>query len=200
MPAARRRPELSPAPWAPYERQDPISDLHEKFKELVDRHYGSVWACVSVLTARSADTEDLVHQAFLLAFERLADGVEFAGDPGQWLRGTARHLVYAWWRQKRSMPEALAARLEAMLQREEDPFSRAARAEIATALRQCLDKLSAEERQLVQRRYEAGEGLVRIAEALQLHAVTVRTRLHRIRQALRHCLDAALSGGLDHGT
>lgn len=57
-----------------------VPDLQHRFSELVDRHYGSVWACVSVLTARSADTEDLVHQAFLLAFERLADGGGFAGD------------------------------------------------------------------------------------------------------------------------
>jgi RNA polymerase sigma-70 factor (ECF subfamily) len=170
------------------------------FRELVDRHYGSVWACVSVLTGRSADTEDLVHQAFLLAFERLADGGGFAGDPGKWLRGTARHLVFAWWREKRRLPEAVAGRLEALAARqEEDAFSRADRAEIRAALRECLAKLSEEERRLVHRRYEEDEGLARIAESLGLNAVTIRTRLHRIRQALRRCLATALSGGFSHG-
>lgn len=166
----------------------------------MDRHYGSVWACVSVLTARSADTEDLVHQAFLLAFERLADGGGFTGDPGKWLGGTARHLVFAWWREKRRMPETVAQRLEALVAREdEDALSRADRAEVRAALHQCLARLSEEERYLVRQHYEEDEGLVRIAESLRLNAVTVRTRLHRIRQALRRCLEAALSGGFSHG-
>lgn len=180
-------------------KEKAIPDLHQEFRDLVDRHYGSVWACVSVLTARSADTEDLVHDAFLLAFERLADGNGFAGDPGKWLRGTARHLVFAWWREKRRMPEALAQRLEALTTRQEDDaLSRADRAEVRAALRQCLAKLSEDERDLVQRHYEEDEGLVRIAEGLGLNAVTVRTRLHRIRLALRRCLAAALGGGYSH--
>ncbi len=166
----------------------------------MDRHYGSVWACVSVLTGRSEDTEDIVHQAFLLAFERLADGVGFAGDPGKWLRGTARHLVFAWWRERRRMPEALAQRLEALVARhEDDPLTRADRAEIRAALRQCLGKLPEDDRRLVQKHYAEGEGLVRIAEGLGMNAVTVRTRLYRIRQALRRCLARALDGGFSHG-
>jgi len=181
-------------------RRRAIQDLEQRYRELVDRYYGGVWACVSVLTARSADTEDLVHQAFLLAFERLAAGGGFAGDPGKWLRGTARHLVFAWWREKRRMPETLAQRFEALVARqEEDALSRADRGEVRTALRQCLAKLSEEERDLVRRRYEENEGLVRIAGSLRLNAVTIRTRLHRIRQGLRSCLEAALSGGSDHG-
>ncbi len=173
--------------------------MQQKFAELVDRHYGSVWACVSVLTARSADTEDLVHQAFLLAFERLAGGGDFAEDAGKWLRGTARHLAYAWWREKRRLPEAVANRLEGLMARQdEDALSRADRTEIRAALRQCLGKLSESERCLVRRHYEEEEDLARIAEGLNVNAVTVRTRLYRIRQALRRCLEAALGGGSRH--
>jgi len=170
-------------------------DLHSTFRELVDRHYRSVWACVSVLTGRSDDSEDLVHQAFLLAFERLANGTAFEGDPGKWLRGTARNLVYAWWRGKRQMPEHVAERLKSLVNEDEDAFSRAARAEIRDALRQCLDKLPDGERDLVRRRYEQGERVVRIADELGLNAATVRTRLHRIRHVLKQCLDTFRNGG-----
>ena len=106
-------------------------DPHQRFQEIVDQHYEGVWAYVSVLTRRSGSTEDLVHQAFLLAFDRLAYGKEFTGDPGRWLRGTARNLAFAWWREQRKMPEALVDHLESLVEKGDDAFTRAAKAEVA---------------------------------------------------------------------
>ena len=174
--------------------------LHEQFRDLVDLHYGSVWACVSVLTARSADTEDLVHEAFLLAFDRLSNGGAFSGDPGKWLRGTARHLVFAWWRQKRRLPEVLARHLEALATQDEDPLDGVCRTEVAAALHDCLGKLPGGDRELIRQRYEAGKDTARTAADMELNSVTLHTRLYRVRQAPRRCMDAALGGGIPHGT
>jgi len=178
---ARAGRDVARAPGEPAKEAEEkaIPDLHQDFRDLVDRHYGSVWACVSVLTARSADTEDLVHQAFLLAFERLAEGGGFTGDPGKWLRGTARHLVFAWWRDKRRMPEALAERLEILVaHQEDDALSRADRAEVSAALRLCLGQAlggGAPPRTTALRR---GRGACLHCRGPRLNAVTVRTRLH----------------------
>jgi RNA polymerase sigma-70 factor (ECF subfamily) len=174
-------------------------ELDRQFRKLVDQHYGSVWACVSVLTGRAPDTEDLVHEAFLLAFDRLSGGTPFSGDPGKWLRGTARHLAFAWWRKKRDLPEALVHHLELLAEQDGDPLGDICRAESVGALRHCLEKLPDQERALVRDRYERGESTVRIAERTLLNPVTVRTRLHRIRQALRRCMETAMAGEVSHG-
>lgn len=171
-------------------------DLHPRFRDLVAQHYKSVWAYVTLLTNRSDETEDLVHQAFLLAFDRLADGVEFTGDPGRWIRGTARNLAFAWWREKRKTPGELLERLGTVTEGSEGPFARAAKAEVSDALRDCLGKLSGEERELVRRRYEDGDRITRIAEDGQASAVSLRARLYRIRQALKRCVEAQLGEGV----
>jgi formate hydrogenlyase subunit 6/NADH:ubiquinone oxidoreductase subunit I len=85
-----------------------ISILQREFQRIVDAHYASVWSYVNVLTGNSPDSEDLTHQAFLLAFDRLACGDRTIQDMGKWLRGVVRNLVRAWWREKRRLPQDLA--------------------------------------------------------------------------------------------
>lgn len=160
----------------------------------MDAHYEGVWAYVSFLTSGSNDTEDLVHQAFLLAFERLAKGEGFSGDPGKWLRGVARNLVYAWWRRQRRMPNGLADKLKLVMDESDDAATMASMAELRTALDRCLAKLPADDRALVAKRYEEGLRIVAIAEALKANVSSIRVRLFRIRQALKLCIERQLPG------
>ena len=161
----------------------------------MDRHYDGVWAYVSALTGGAAEAEDIVHQAFLAAFDRLAGGGGFTGDPGAWLRATARNMVYAWWRQQRRMPQDVADRLRQVADEADDALTRAARAEVRAALDHCLGTLPDADRQLVADRYERGLRVTQMAEQLREKAATVRVRLFRIRQALRRCVEAVLSKG-----
>ena len=147
------------------------------------------------LTAGSADGEDILHKAFLAAFDRLAAGKEFEGDPAAWLRATARHMVYAWWRERRRMPQAVAERLERLVDESDDALTAMARSEVRAALRHCLGKLSEADRDLVARRYEQGRRITEIAGQLRRNVSTVRVRLFRIRQALRRCVEARLAEG-----
>ena len=166
--------------------------LRERFQQLVDDQYDGLWPYVSYLTGGGPDCEDLVHQAFLLAFDRLAAGEEFTGDPGKWLRGTARNLVHAWWRERRGVPEKVAAGLRLLAEESEDPASAIAAAEAQDALAYCLDKLSEEDRALIARRYEDGLRITQIAEQMKSKAATIRVRLFRIRQALKLCVEGRL--------
>ena len=175
--------------------EEAITDLRTRFQELVDRHYDGLWAYVSALTAGAAEAEDILHQAFLAAFDRLAAGREFEGDPGKWLRATVRHMVYAWWRQRRRMPQDVADRLKEVADEADDALTRAARAEVQAALEHCLGKLSDADRQLVAQRYERGLRVTQIAERLRRNVATLRVRLFRIRQALKRCVDAVLAKG-----
>jgi len=168
--------------------------LRQKFTEIVDLHYDGLWTYVSFLTAGSGDTEDLVHQAFLIAFDRLAEGREFEGDPGKWLRGTARNLVRAWWRQRQKAPAALAEGL-LLLDEGDDVPALASRAETTVALEHCLGELAASDRELIRKRYEGGDRIVRMAEQMAVNVTSLRVRLHRIRQALKLCIEAQFTGG-----
>jgi len=162
---------------------------------MVDLHYEGLWAYVAALTAGATEGEDIVHEAFLLAFDRLAAGQEFEGDAGKWLRGAARNLVYAWWRRRRRMPQDVADRLKLVADEADDALTAAARAEVKAALEHCLGKLPAADRQLVAKRYEEGLRITRIAEQARCNVATLRVRLFRIRQALRRCVDAVLAKG-----
>ena len=172
-----------------------ISTLRTQFQELVDRYYEKLWPYVWFLTAGSRDGEDILHQAFLLAFDRLAAGEEFRGDPGAWLRGTLRNLVHAWWREKRKAPQALADQLALLAEEADDALTASAKEEVRAALEHCLAKLAASDRELVAKRYEQGLRITRIAEELEKNVATVRVRLFRIRQVLMLCVQAQLARG-----
>ena len=163
---------------------------------MVDRHYDGLWSYVSYLTRGADETEDLVHQAFLLAFERLAEGVEFRGDVGRWLRGAARNLVRAWWREKRKLPQDVADRLALLADEADDALTNVAKSEVRAALEHCLGKLPDPDRHLVAQRYERGLRVTAIAEELERNAASIRVRLFRIRQALKACVEGQLAGGL----
>jgi len=162
----------------------------------VDRHYEGVWRYARFLTRGAAEAEDMVHEAFLLAFDRLAAGEEFTGDAGAWLRGALRNLVKSWWRERRKLPQDVADRLVLLAEEADDALTVAAGEELRAALDHCLGLLGAEDRDLVARRYERGMRITRIAEELRRNAATVRVQLFRIRQALKECVERQLSKGL----
>ncbi|MBM4041382.1 MAG: sigma-70 family RNA polymerase sigma factor [Planctomycetes bacterium] len=173
-----------------------ISRLRRHFEELVDRHYEGVWRYARFLTRGATEAEDLVHEAFLLAFDRLMEGQEFAGDAGAWLRGTLRNLVKAWWRERQKLPQDVADHLGLLADKTEEAWASLAGEELRAALDHCLGLLGPEDRDLVARRYERGMRITRIAEELRRNAATVRVQLFRIRQALKECVEGQLAKGL----
>lgn len=175
-------------------RRSAITRLRRRFEELVDRHYEGVWRYTRALTRGAAEAEDIVHEAFLIAFDRLEGGREFAGDAGAWLRGAVRNLVKAWWREQRKLPQDVAERLSLLAEEAGDALSAAASRELRAALDHCLGALSPEDRDLVARRYEHGLRITQIAQQLARNAATVRVQLFRIRQALKQCVEGQLAG------
>jgi RNA polymerase sigma-70 factor (ECF subfamily) len=173
-----------------------ISELRNLFQEIVDRHYEALWPYVCFLTGGAGESEDILHQAFLIAFDRLAAGKEFRGDVGKWLRGTVRNLVRAWWREKRKLPADIADRLEQIAEDADDALTQLGTAELKVALQHCLGLLPPEDRQLVAKRYERGLRITQIAEQMRRNAATVRVRLFRIRESLRACVESQLSRGM----
>lgn len=149
-----------------------------------------------MLTGGSAEGEDILHQAFLLAFDRLADGDQDIDDLGRWLRGVVRNLVRAWWRKKRKLPQDLADRLYDLAEEADSVPNSMIQAELAESLRNCLDQLAPAARRFVAARYEQGLAIREIADQEKVNESTARVRLFRIRQTLKTCLESYLAGGL----
>ena len=169
-------------------------DLRNRFEELVDRCYRPVLSYVFRLTGGCRDSEDLTHQAFLLAFERLARGEEFSGDPGRWLRGTARNLVRGWWRRARKAPALVADRLALAVAEDQNPAAAAAQAEEREALDHCIGQLVPKDRDVLAKRYEEGLKASEIAAQIRASVEAVYMRLSRIRQKLKLCVQRQLTG------
>ncbi len=172
-----------------------ISRLQQEFQRIVDGHYAALWSYVNLLTGGSPDSEDLTHQAFLTAFDRLSDGDRSIRDMGQWLRGVVRKLVRAWWREKRRLPQDLADQLYELAEEAESLPDRLARVELAEALQRCLNQLAPAARRFVAARYEQGLPIHQIAQQEQLNVATARVRLFRIRETLRSCLESHRAQG-----
>jgi RNA polymerase sigma-70 factor (ECF subfamily) len=166
----------------------------ERLRGLADRYYESTWSYASWLTGGAQDAEDLVHDAFLTAFDHLARKGEFAGDPGKWLRGVIRNLAHRWWRRKRRLPQATADHLKALAEEAEEPGTVLARTETEKALERCLEELGVRDRELVRRRYETDFDAGLLAKAMSMTSNALRVRLFRIRQKLKACVEARVPG------
>ena len=172
-----------------------IPELRKRFQELVDRNYDPLWSYGHFLTGGTPDSEDILHQAFLLAHDYLANGGTFRVGPGKWLRGVVRNLVRTWWSEKRKMPRDLAGRLAFLAGQDERGATAVVPEELMAALEHCLGKLGADDRTLVSKRYEQGLRIVAIAERMQCNVTTLRVRLFRVRQSLKACVETVLSRG-----
>lgn len=172
----------------------PISRRQRQFEALVDEHYEPLWSYVSFLTRGATEAEDITHQAFLLAFDRLLDE-KAIDDMGLWLRGVARNLVRAWWREKRKLPARVADYLCRLAEEADSGSLEELRSERQAALAKCMQKLSSDELQLVQARYRDGLKLTQIAKLNAANEATTRVRLFRIRERLKTCIELALAQG-----
>ncbi len=167
-------------------------NLHEQFHRLVDEHYDSVRQYARFLAGSADASEDIVQEAFLRVHARLASG-PLEGDAGKYLRGIVRNLVCDHWRASRRFPQDLVDRLQLLAEEADDDGE--ASEERRRALRGCIQRLPNVDRRLLTKRYDRGLRVIHIAEESGLNASTVRSRLMRIRQTLKRCVEAALSPG-----
>jgi RNA polymerase sigma-70 factor (ECF subfamily) len=135
-----------------------------------------------------SQAEDVVAEAFLVAWRRIEDAPTRAGDLRAWLFGIARHcLLNA--RRGRGRGEALAVRLaEAMpadaAARSFDPEVVALRIDLAAAWRE----LSASEQEVLALAVFENLTAVQAGDVLGITSVAYRLRLMRARRALRRQL------------
>ena len=162
----------------------------EPLGELFDRVSPQLLALALHLCSHPADAEDALQATFVVAIDRAA-----SWDPTRpllpWLAGILGN-------QCKRIGERRARRREQELPPEplvlEDgsPLASTERRELVGKLREHIDRLPVEQRQVLLLQLEHGLAPAEVAEVLAVPPGTVRMRLHRAVQTLRGVLPASL--------
>jgi len=167
----------------------------DAFAALVERYQRTLYYFVVGKVADDTEAKDIVQKSFVAAFQNLADfrtGETFFA----WLKGIALNHCRNEWRRCQSQAR-LAGRLLDEKRAELELASFEARPDDGerriAALRQCLEKLNADEQAVVEMRFVQELSLATIGEQVGRGAEAVRLFLYRIRQRLADCVKKRLS-------
>ena len=160
------------------------------FTQLVERHHGSVRACLAVRMNSSHDAEDLAQETLLIAFRKLPE-LDATLPLGPWLRGIAMHLLANYRRKFRAIPIGLSDELQVLVDARMDLADR--ESERMSALRECLETLDGPARSLVNERYADGATLDELAARSRRKTSAISMQLHRLRGLLAGCIERRLA-------
>lgn len=168
-------------------------DGRKIFEILVRENADMLMAYLRSSLDNTADIDDLFQETMIVAWRRL-DDYDRTRPFGLWVRGIARNLVLAHYRKRSSLPkwctpevlDALDKRFEKMATGAGDSFR-----DQAEALLNCIKKLTAPLRQVIELVYERGMSYREVALAINQQEDAVRKRAQRARAQLNDCLRTA---------
>jgi RNA polymerase sigma factor (sigma-70 family) len=164
----------------------------EAYAQLVQATQTMAYGVAVGLLRDSTAAQDAVQQAYLRAFRRLPDLQEPAAFPG-WLRRIVVTVALNMRRAKRHTLLRLDDIPEVpVLDEAETRWSDVQRHRLASALL----RLTAEERQLCDRRYHGQWSIARLAQHAGVDDAAMRKRLQRVRDKLRKEIEMAEQRGL----
>jgi RNA polymerase sigma-70 factor (ECF subfamily) len=159
------------------------------FEELLATHSSRLRAFVAMKLPVPHLIDEIAHEAFIFAHRHLSD-FQSGTDFGKWLRAIAYNLV-----RKETLKHQRSTKnkerflehclVQTGMETEPTPESAA-----VVHLEECLAKLPAQQRELLEHKYTLQESSREIAAAFQQSEAWVRTTLCRIRTALRKCIEA----------
>ena len=164
----------------------------DRFRELYRQNLEALVGYALRRVSVPADAADVVAEAFLVAWRRI-DEVPPGAQARPWLFGVARRVL-ANHRRGDLRRGSLADRLRQDLDRHVRIDDVATTDPAAAAVRDVLDRLGEDDREIL--RLTTWEGLSpsEVATALEIPPATVRTRLHRARRRLRQLLQPECEG------
>jgi len=159
----------------------------ELFEKIVLPHLNAAHNLARWLTGNPADAEDIVQESYLRAF-RFFDGYR-GGDAKAWLLAVVRNTCLTW-RRNNSRAAAKEPFDESTHQSgvsEATPEEKAVAADKLSVLRNCIESLPLEFREVIVMRELEEMSYQQISEAASLPAGTVMSRLSRARKRLEDC-------------
>jgi RNA polymerase sigma-70 factor (ECF subfamily) len=161
------------------------------FEGIVGAHHRPVRAYIASRLDDPHDVDDLAQEVFLAAYRSLPR-FDIRKEMGPWLHGIAVNCLRNHFRAARK--QKLVDGALADLSREaEDPATGEDLANQLDALRECLAGLDRRTQDLVRRRYFQGHAVSRICSSTGKKHSAVTMALHRIRIALRACVDGKVN-------
>lgn len=183
----------------------------QAFADLVERHKGRVYRTLYQVVGDANDAQDLSQEVFVKLFRSLGT---YRGDAAftTWLHRLTLNLAFDWLRARRRRP--LQVPLEPTADRDDRPVPElpsqeagpeeiALRAERRQSVRQAVQNLSPDYREVVLLHHFHHLSYQQIADRLEIPVRTVETRLYRARAQLKKVLTATEggdSGGVQNGT
>jgi RNA polymerase sigma-70 factor (ECF subfamily) len=161
---------------------------------LFGRHRVRVFRFVLRFVRDEAGAEDILAEVFLDVW-RQAGKFEGRSSVSTWLLSIARFKALSYVRQRRDAPYDEEAAAE-IADEADDPEIEIAKRDKGAALRQCLQKLTAEHREIIDLVYYHEKSVEEVAQITGVPAATVKTRLFYARQKLSEILKRA---GVDRG-
>jgi RNA polymerase sigma-70 factor, ECF subfamily len=175
------------------ERDEPEPHTLRRFEEVILPHMDAAYNLARWLTRDDHDAEDLVQESYLRAFKFF--GSFHGANARGWLLTIVRNTCYTWFRENRG--EELATSFnEDIHSTEGDPFDPQKlllQKESSQLLRQALDELPLEFREVLILRELEGLSYKEIAVIADLPPGTVMSRLARARTRLKQCLSRLIN-------
>jgi RNA polymerase sigma-70 factor (ECF subfamily) len=167
------------------------------FEDLVRRHQQRVYGTAFRILRRHDLADDVTQDAFLRAWQRLAD-FDAARPFGPWICRIAANMAISHTRSPRFREEELPEEQPQATRAEGGPLEAAMESEARTLLENALGSLPPEQRAVFVLRTVEELSYDEIAEALDLAPGTVMSRLSRAREKLRRALGPYLgaTGGV----
>jgi RNA polymerase sigma-70 factor (ECF subfamily) len=170
------------------------------FEILVREHHRRILAYALALTEREDAAEDIVQEAFVVAYRKLA-AYDPKADFGNWVRGIVKMKYLEWRRARReqTLEEGVLERIEACY-RGLDEAVRDGRGDVFDALDHCLGRLETMVRRAVDLFYFEGCTSPEVGVRLGVGEGTVRKQLQRARADLAECVRRRLRLVSDWGS
>ena len=157
----------------------------DRFRALFESEFVAIVGYAARRLHDPTEAADVAADVFVIAWRRIGD-VPRGSDARLWLYGVARNVVSNHTRSRRRrgrLVERLRSELHVL------PTAIGPATVDVIALRQALSTLGDDDRELLMLATWEGLSPSQIASVLEVPPGTVRSRLHRARQALRDALD-----------
>ena len=162
------------------------------FEEALLPHLDAAHNLAKWLLRNEQDAQDVVQEAFLRAFKSFSG---FHGSNGRaWLLTIVRNTSYTLLKKNRvaDLTTPFDEEIHASGHESVSPATILEHSEDAELMRQAMDELPAEFREILTLRHQEGLSYKEIAEIAQIPPGTVMSRLARARAKLRECLAARI--------
>ncbi len=160
------------------------------FGKLFVRYQPRIFGYICSLVTQNCDAEDLLQETASVLWQKF-DDFQPGSDFLAWALQVAHYRVlYFRQRQKRNVLQFSDSFIDVV---GTDAAAKSPQlGDLEHFLVQCMQRLSATERELFLLRYQSDESVANLAERLGRPASTIYDRIHRIRRTLADCVNKAL--------